>query len=130
MRINIVSVLGRVRYRAERGRCGRFGKSREDLRRLLRFNSTKSENLEPDRSLDDYLDDSAAPTKDSICYLTAESATAARNSPHLEGLREKGIEVLLLSDRIDEWVMQHLTEYHGKSFRDVSRGELDLSIAA
>jgi molecular chaperone HtpG len=97
----------------------------EKIAALLRFNSTKSENLEPDRSLDDYLG-SAGADQGSIYYLTAESATAARNSPHLEGLREKGIEVLLLADRIDEWVMQHLTEYHGKSFRDVSRGELDL----
>ena len=99
--------------------------NREKIARLLRFNSTRTDGLEPDRSLDDYIDDADA-GQNTVYYLTAESPTAARNSPHLEGLREKGVEVLLLSERIDEWVMQHLTEYRGKSFRDVSRGELDL----
>lgn len=100
--------------------------NREKIAALLRFNSTLVESQAPDRSLEDYLG-AAADDQDSIYYLTAESATAARSSPHLEGLREKGIEVLLLSERIDEWVMQHLTEYGGKSFRDVSRGELDFA---
>ena len=99
--------------------------NREKIAALLRFNSTESDGLESDRSLGDYLESCPA-EQDTIYYLTAESPTAARNSPHLEGLREKGVEVLLLSERIDEWVMQHLTEYRGKSFRDVSRGELDL----
>jgi molecular chaperone HtpG len=99
--------------------------NRDKIAALLRFNSTRSDDLETDRSLDEYLDGISG-EQDSIYYLTADSATAARNSPHLEGLREKGIEVLLLSERIDEWVMQHLREYRGKSFRDVSRGELDL----
>ena len=98
---------------------------REKIAKLLRFNSTHADGLETDRTLDDYLDGSPA-EQNTIYYLTAESLTAARNSPHLEGLREKGVEVLLLSERVDEWVMQHLTEYRGKSFRDVSRGELDL----
>jgi len=99
--------------------------NREKIAGLLRFNSTESDGLEPDRSLDDYLESCSA-EQDTIYYLTAESPAAARNSPHLEGLREKGVEVLLLSERIDEWVMQHLTEFRGKTFRDVSRGELDL----
>ena len=99
--------------------------NREKIAGLLRFNSTESDGLEPDRSLDDYLENCSA-EQDTLYYLTAESPTAARNSPHLEGLREKGVEVLLLSERIDEWVMQHLTEFRGKTFRDVSRGELDL----
>lgn len=99
--------------------------NREKIAKLLRFNSTQSDGLEPDRSLDQYLEGMTA-EQDMIYYLTADSPTAARNSPHLEGLREKGVEVLLLSERIDEWVMQHLTEYRGKLFRDVSRGELDL----
>ena len=99
--------------------------NREKIARLLRFNSTHSDGLEPDRSLDEYLDGATA-EQNTVYYLTADSPTAARNSPHLEALREKGVEVLLLSERIDEWVMQHLTEYRGKSFRDVSRGELDL----
>ncbi len=99
--------------------------NREKIARLLRFHSTHSDGVEPDRSLDEYLDGAAA-EQNTVYYLTADSPTAARNSPHLEALCEKGIEVLLLSERIDEWVMQHLTEYRGKSFRDVSRGELDL----
>ncbi len=99
--------------------------NREKIATLLRFNSTQSDGLEPDRSLDQYLEGMTA-EQDTVYYLTADSPTAARNSPHVEGLREKGVEVLLLSERIDEWVMQHLTEYRGKSFRDVSRGELDL----
>lgn len=100
--------------------------NREKIAALLRFNSTLVESEAAERSLEDYLG-AATDDQESIYYLTAESATAARTSPHLEGLREKGIEVLLLSERIDEWVMQHLTEYGGKSFRDVSRGELDFT---
>ena len=99
--------------------------NREKIATLLRFNSTQSDGLEPDRSLDQYHEGMTA-EQDTVYYLTADSPTAARNSPHVEGLRERGVEVLLLSERIDEWVMQHLTEYRGKSFRDVSRGELDL----
>ena len=99
--------------------------NREKIAALLRFNSTRSEGLEQDRSLDEYLDD-AGDDRGAIYFLTAETPEAARSSPHLEALRERGIEVLLLADRIDEWVMQHLTEYKGKSFKDVSRGELDL----
>ena len=99
--------------------------NREKIAALLRFNSTRSEGLEQDRSLDEYLDD-AGDDRGAIYFLTAETPEAARSSPHLEALRERGIEVLLLADRIDEWVMQHLTEYKGKSFKDVSRGALDL----
>ena len=99
--------------------------NREKIAALLRFNSTASEALQQDRSLDVYLD-AAGDDQDAIYFLTSETAEAARNSPHLESLRERGIEVLLLCDRIDEWVMQFLTEYKGKTFRDVSRGELDL----
>ncbi|MFL2546284.1 MAG: molecular chaperone HtpG [Candidatus Rariloculaceae bacterium] len=99
--------------------------NREKIASLLRFDSTKSDAEESDRSLADYLE-SASDDQEFIYFLTAESPAAARSSPHLESLREKGIEVLLLSERIDEWVMQHLTEYDGKKFRDVSRGELDL----
>ena len=99
--------------------------NREKIAALLRFNSTASEDLTQDRSLDDYLE-AAGEDQDAVYYLIADTPEAARNSPHLEALRERRIEVLLLSDRIDEWVMQHLTEYKGKSFRDVARGELDL----
>ena len=99
--------------------------NREKIAALLRFNSTASDGLAQDRSLDDYLE-AAGEDQDAIYFLIADTPEAARNSPHLEALRERGMEVLLLSDRIDEWVMQHLTEYKGKSFRDVARGELDL----
>ena len=95
---------------------------------LLRFNSTQSEELAQDRSLADYLE--AAPgDQEQIYYLIAESPGAARSSPHLEALREQGSEVLLLSDRIDEWVMQYLREFDGKQFKDVSRGALEASDA-
>ena len=91
----------------------------------MRFNSTISEGLDQDRSLDAYLD-ALSDGQDKIYYLIAESPTSARNSPHLESLRERGIEVLLLADRVDEWVMQHLTEFKGKSFKDIGRGDLEL----
>ena len=99
--------------------------NQEKIADLLRFSSTRSENLEQDRSLDEYID-AADEAQETIYYLTAESPVAARNSPHLESLREREIEVLLLSDRIDEWAMQHLVEFKGKSFRDIARGQLDL----
>ena len=99
--------------------------NREKIAGLLRFNTTFSKEAEADRSLDDYLGNNSD-SGDTIYYLTAESPAAARNSPHLESLRDKGVEVLLMTERIDEWVMQHLTEYQGKAFRDVSRGELGL----
>ena len=99
--------------------------NREKLAELLRFNSTRSEDLDQDRSLDGYID-AADDGQNTIYYLTAESPVSARNSPHLESLREREIEVLLLSDRIDEWVMQHLTEFKGKVFKDITRGDLSL----
>ena len=99
--------------------------NRDRIAGLLRFNSTASEDITPDRSLDDYLGN-AADDQESIYYLLADSPLAARSSPHLEAFRERGIEVLLLSDRIDEWAMQFLDEYKGKSFRDIGRGEIDL----
>ena len=99
--------------------------NQEKIAALLRFNSTASDGLGQDRSLDDYLE-AAGEDQDAIYYLIADTPEAVRNSPHLEALRERGLEVLLLSDRIDEWVMQYLTEYKGKSFRDVARGALDL----
>jgi molecular chaperone HtpG len=99
--------------------------NREKIAGLLRFNSTFSDESFADRSLSDYIGGNSD-SDDPIYYLTADSLTAARNSPHLESLRDRGVEVLLMAERIDEWVMQHLTEYQGKSFRDVSRGELDL----
>ncbi len=99
--------------------------NRDRIAGLLRFNSTQSEDVAPDRGLADYLEN-APDDQESIYYLLADSPLAARSSPHLEAFRERGIEVLLLSDRIDEWAMQFLDEYQGKSFRDIGRGELDL----
>ena len=97
--------------------------NRDRIAKLLRFNTTRSAGIEQDRSLKQYVEE--AKQKDVIYYLVAESPNAARSSPHLEAFREHGVEVLLLSDRLDEWVMQHLTAFDGKSLRDVKRGSLD-----
>jgi molecular chaperone HtpG len=99
--------------------------NRERLTKLLRFSTTKTSGEEQGRSLDEYLAD-ATKDQQAIYYLIAESPVAARSSPHLEAFKERGIEVLLLSDRLDEWVMQHLTEHGGKPLKDVRRGVLDL----
>jgi molecular chaperone HtpG len=100
--------------------------NRDRLAKLMRFSTTKTAGDEQVRSLKDYLND-AKPDQAAIYYLIAESPTAARSSPHLETFNERGIEVLLLTDRLDEWVMQHLTEYEGKPCKDVRRGAaLDL----
>ena len=98
--------------------------NRDKLAKLLRFNTTRSSGDDQDRSLKQYLAD-AKPEQKNVHFLIGESATAARSSPHLETFRERGIEVLLLSDRLDEWVMQHLTEHEGKPLKDVRRGEID-----
>jgi molecular chaperone HtpG len=102
--------------------------NRDRLAKLMRFSTTKTAGNEQSRSLEQYLAD-AKPEQAAIYYLIAESATAARNNPHLEAFKERGIEVLLLSDRLDEWVMQHLTEHGGKPCKDVRRGVLDLEPA-
>ena len=98
--------------------------NRDRLAKLVRFNTTRSSGNEQDRSLQQYLAD-AKPEQKNVYFLIGESATAARSSPHLETFRERGVEVLLLSDRLDEWVMQHLTEHQGKPLKDVRRGALD-----
>ncbi len=97
--------------------------NRERLAKLMRWASTRSD--EPKVALVDYVA-RMAPGQNQIYYLTAESLSAARNSPHLEVFRKRGIEVLLLTDRIDEWVMTHLTEFDGKPLRSVAKGDLDL----
>jgi molecular chaperone HtpG len=99
--------------------------NRDRLAKLLRFATTRSSG-EQVRSLKAYLEDAARDQR-AIYYLIAESPIAARSSPHLEAFAERGIEVLLLTDRLDEWVMQNLTEYDGKPLKDVRRGELDLA---
>jgi molecular chaperone HtpG len=99
--------------------------NRDRLAKLMRFSTTKTAGDEQARSLEQYLAE-AKTGQDAIYYLVAESPTAARNNPHLEAFKERGVEVLLLTDRLDEWVMQHLTEYGGKPCKDVRRGVLDL----
>jgi len=97
--------------------------NREKIASLLRFRTTRSDG--ENRSLDAYLAD-LAPGQDKIYYHVADSAAAAAASPHLEAFRDRDIEVLLLSDRIDEWVLQYWNEYQGKTLKDISRGELEL----
>ncbi|WIO75543.1 molecular chaperone HtpG [Porticoccaceae bacterium LTM1] len=99
--------------------------NREKIAELLRFSSTQGDATQ-NVSLTDYI--SRMKDKQSkIYYLTADSFNAAQNSPYLEVFRKNGIEVLLLTDRIDEWLMSYLTEFDGKPFQDIARGELDLS---
>jgi molecular chaperone HtpG len=97
----------------------------EKLAKLLRFATTHSTSDRQDQSFRDYVS-RAAPGQDRIYYLIAETHAAAKASPHLEQLREKGIEVLLLTDRIDPWIVDHLPEFEGKSLHDVGRGNLKL----
>lgn len=99
--------------------------NRERLARLLRFASTHHDREEQTVSLADYLS-RMKPGQEKIYYLTAESFAAARASPHLEVFRKKGIEVLLMYERVDEWVTAHLTEFEGKPLASVARGRLDL----
>ena len=99
--------------------------NREKVAKLLRFSSTEEAKEEQTVSLDDYIG-RMKEGQEKIYYLVAESFNAVKSSPHLEVFRKKGIEVLLLSDRIDEWLMSHLHEFDSKHFEDVGRGDLDL----
>ncbi|MBF0109087.1 MAG: molecular chaperone HtpG [Magnetococcales bacterium] len=99
--------------------------NKDKLAKLLRFASTHGDTDEQSVSLADYLG-RMKPDQEKIYYVTAESFAAAKNSPHLEIFRKKGIEVLLLSDRVDEWLVNHLTEFEGKSLQSVAKGGLDL----
>jgi molecular chaperone HtpG len=97
---------------------------KEEIAALLRFASTKEDNVEVLVSLADY----KARMKEGqtkIYYCTADSHMAAKHSPHLESFQQNGVEVLLLTDRVDEWLMAHLTEFEGLSFQSVARGQLD-----
>jgi molecular chaperone HtpG len=100
--------------------------NREQIAKLLRFASTQDNSAEQKVSLADYIS-RMKEGQDKIYYITADSHTAAKNSPHLEVFRKKGIEVLLLSDRVDEWLTSGLTEFEGKSLQSVAKGQLDLS---
>ncbi|HZJ94808.1 MAG TPA: molecular chaperone HtpG [Thiopseudomonas sp.] len=99
--------------------------NKEKVAGLLRFASTHTGNDKQTVSLSDYIE-RMQDGQDKIYYLTGESYAQVKNSPHLEVFRKKGIEVLLLTDRIDEWLMSYLTEFDGKNFVDVARGDLDL----
>ncbi|MDS4019067.1 MAG: molecular chaperone HtpG [Candidatus Competibacter sp.] len=99
--------------------------NREQIAKLLRFASTHADSAEQTVSLADYVG-RMKEGQDKIYYITAESFAAAKNSPHLEVFRKKGLEVLLLTDRVDEWLMSHLTEFEGKHLQSVAKGALDL----
>jgi molecular chaperone HtpG len=99
--------------------------NRERILPLLRFASTHEAGNEPTTSLAQYVE-RMKPGQDRIYYLIAESVEAARSSPYIEQLKERGLEVLLLSERIDEWVMGQLEEFEGKRFKDAARGDLEL----
>ncbi len=99
--------------------------NRDKILPLLRLASTHEESDEPKVTLADYVG-RMKEGQERIYYIIADSITAARGSPYLEQLRSKGIEVLLLADRVDEWMMGHVREFEGKRFKDVSRGDLEL----
>ena len=92
---------------------------------MLRFASTKADTPEEVVTLADYIG-RMKEGQEKIYYVTAETFNAAKNSPHLEVFRKKGIEVLLLSDRVDEWVIGYLTEFDGKALQSVAKGGVDL----
>ncbi|MBP7712133.1 MAG: molecular chaperone HtpG [Gammaproteobacteria bacterium] len=99
--------------------------NRERIAGLLRFASTRGEGEKPSVSLGDYVA-RMKEGQDAVYYITADSYSAARHSPHLEVFEQEGIEVLLLTDGIDEWVVSNLTEFEGKPLRSVAKGQLDL----
>ena len=99
--------------------------NKERIAKLLRFSSTREEKEEETVSLADYVS-RMKEGQDKIYYITADSFGAARSSPHLEIFRKKGVEVLLMHERIDEWVMASLTEFEGKKLQSVAKGDLDL----
>jgi molecular chaperone HtpG len=102
------------------------GGNRERIAKLLRFASTRSDTDEQHVSLADYVG-RMKDGQDAIYYITADSFSAARNSPHLEIFRKLGVEVLLMYDRVDEWVVSLLTEFEGKPLHSVAKGGLDLT---
>ena len=102
------------------------GANRERIAKLLRFASTHTDSADQAVSLADYVG-RAKPGQDAIYYVTADSFSAAKNSPHLEVFRKNGIEVLLLTDRIDEWVVSHLSEYEGTKLQSAAHGSLDVT---
>ena len=100
-------------------------KNKERVAKLLRFASTHADTDTQDVSFEDYIS-RMKEDQDKIYYVTADSFIAAKNSPHLEIFRKKGIEVLLLSDRVDEWLVSNLNDFDGKVLQSVAKGQLDL----
>ncbi len=99
--------------------------NRERIAKLLRFVTTQSDSDEPSVSLETYVS-RMKEGQEKIYFVTADSLKAAKSSPHLEVFRKKGIEVILLFDRIDEWLVSNLTEFEGKALQSVAKGGLDL----
>ena len=119
------AVFWREFGRAFKEGVGEDATNRERVAKLLRFASTQSDTADETVSLADYVA-RMKPGQTKIWYVTAESFQAARSSPHLEVFRKKGIEVLLLSDRVDEWMVGNLPEFEGKALASVARGGLEL----
>ena len=119
------AVFWREFGRAFKEGAGEDSANAERIAKLLRFSSTHAETEAQTVSLADYVS-RMKPGQDRIWYVTADSFSAARSSPHLEVFRSKGIEVLLLAERVDEWLVAHLTEFEGKKLASVARGGLDL----
>ncbi len=99
--------------------------NKEKIAKLMRFSSTHNDSDIQNVSLDDYIA-RMKPDQDKIYYITGESYNAIRNSPHLELFKKKDIEVLLMHDRVDEWMMSYLDEYSEKKFASIAKGEVDL----
>lgn len=99
--------------------------NKERISKLLRFSTTHTDSATQDVSLEDYIG-RMKDSQQTIYFITAESFAAAKNSPHLEVFRRKGIEVLLMSDRVDEWLVEHLRDFDGKKLQSISKGDLDL----
>jgi molecular chaperone HtpG len=99
--------------------------NKDKIASLLRFASTRMDTASQGMSLNDYVE-KMQPEQKAIYYITADSFAAAKSSPHLEIFRKKGIEVLLLSDKVDEWLLGSLTEFDGKKLQSIAKGDLDL----
>lgn len=109
--------------------AGEDAANRERIAKLFRFSTTRTEGDEQTVGLTDYVERMKDGQK-AIYYITADGTSAARNSPHLEIFRKQDIEVLLLSDRVDEWVTSHVNEFAGKPLQSVTKGDLDLGSLA
>ncbi|MGH8779022.1 molecular chaperone HtpG [Paraburkholderia sp.] len=105
--------------------AGEDAANHERIMKLLRFASTHTDSAEQNVSFADYVA-RMKPEQTKIYYVTADTLQAAKNSPHLEVFRKKGVEVLLLTDRVDEWMLSYLNEFDGKPLASVARGDLDL----